>query len=473
MTSERTSDGELLRQFASGDSVGSQIAAARELVNAKRIFAVLDSPEFALGVERLKRGSAIGADPQDRLRAVSMLELIRAIAKKKSKPVIQAVKDSLVDPLPPVNLLVDGNERYYIASAIEFVRPSWAREYVAREAMAEPTAEKAREKLISTLIGESVGLDDALRSLTTNINAIRVTENPSESTAKLLRRVVAATCAATAAYGPAPGPEIGRQLRDLLAHSFEKCGPPQDVKVIQALTEEVAHLITAIVRTRFSLMLDRTIYSSLSSCKRWFLASGWNTFVTRSKAIADVKRVVIDAIRLSARLGIRDEGLFDVLDLCTGTRERSLQHTRAILEEMAGATPAVQSWLKTGRVSKEDDADFDSEQGQLLEADRYIARALLVLADEKKTRSNASSSENENANAYFDQLATAVTAVADQRGIRLFGDPGETIPFSPVEHAMVQGEGGAAQVKVARPGVVRRDTSGRLHIVVRAIVTSQ
>lgn len=464
-------DEQILKRFAFGDSIADRVEAARVLVNGKRVFAVLTLPEFEFGIAALAHGSVSSVDSQDRLKAVAMLELIRAIAKKKSKVLTQAVKDSLADPIPSISLLADGDDRYYVASAIEFVRPTWAREYVAREAMAEPTAEKVRVKLISTLVDESAGLDAALRSLASNIDAIRVTEKPTESTAKLLRRVLAATSAVTATRGPTPGPDIGRQLRDLIAHSFDKCGPPQDTKSMQALTEEVAHLITEIVRTRFSLMLDRAIYSSLNSCKRWFLASGWNTFVARSKAIAEVKGVAIDAVRLSARLGIRDEGLFDVLDLCTGTRERSLQHTRAILEEMVGATPSVQAWLKTGRIAAEDGVDADSERSQALESDRYVARALLVMADSEMNPSN--SVRLENSNAYFGQLATAVSAIADQRGIRLFGELSETIPFSPSEHAMMQGEGDASQVKVVRPGVVRRDTSGRLAVLVKAIVTSK
>ena len=460
-----------LRAFAQADSVDMQAAAATNLIKSKAIFAVLNSDEYRAGVDRLALAGEAGSRPSVRVKAIATLGRIRAVLKKKSGIVESAIQRSVETPLATAQLLENGDDRFYLASALSLARGDWVLAYATREAVKEQAAEKARLVLVKAIARTAGSVAGTCEAMAVAINELRSEIGKSgDVVGKRMKRIVGAIREVVRLSDIELGDQLIEKLRLLIGSAFNRESLPADLKVSRGLAEEFAGFINDLVRTHLSLAIESGIYGSLSVCRRWFPLDTWSAFTGRSGTMKALSQTVAEAIRLSARQGITDQELGDALEMILGNRDKALQITRSIADANPGLPQHVQSWLRQGRVVVTD-ASNTAERSTQLRADEYIATAMLEAADlETHLRIQPGPSSIEKLSASYQAVLIAIRNLSAARHLALVGTPGEIVEYSPNEHIVVSGSPSTRKVRIVRRGVERVDAAGNRYVLMKAIV---
>ena len=461
--------GPSLERFASANAIGDLAAAVAELIKTKDIYFAFKTDKFREGFEKLDRFSRDLSDSATRLLALALLERIRVVLKKDGKEAEEILRRELTKPIPSIQVLSDGEDRYYVASALQIATGTWLSSFVATEIALEPVAEKSRTVLATLLLRNQGTLEKSCSLLSsTFIQALGSSKNDTSFVGRRLRRCLSALRNAIRNVDFEPGPEVARELRVYFRAGFEKSSAVPEPKVARELTDELATFIEELTKIRFSLALDGNLYKILEVSKRWFSGSDWNAYVSRSRNVKALISTITEGIRLSAKQGIPNQNLLDGLDLCAGGREKALKTTRAIADANPGLSTHIQGWLRHGRVDRVDaSARIDMESGAIW-ADQQLATVLLDINGLDSKQASLPSDISSSLKA----VSISIRNLAKSRNLELLGSIGEIVEYSPYQHTTGAGPIDTRKVRVLHPGVERKDANGNRNVLVKAIVES-
>lgn len=463
-----------LTAFSHAATVQEAAQAATRLIKTKAVFSSAESDEFRNGLNALKRW-ANGHDERSRLIAISNLERLGSVLKRKRVVVDEILKGVLATKIVGLDILLSSDDRFYVSKALTFGGGDWVLEYAARECVQESAAEKARLELARIIRKRTTTLEDLLLRVARPFSSWQPDgEKKGDAAARRLKRVLAALRSVVA--DSVPGDGVGAALGDLVRAAFKAGGSPDDLKVAREATEELGSLIHDLVRSDVPSVTDARIYGVLSVPRRWFPLSSWPQYVARSKAMAALSRDLTGAITLLVRQGVTDHALFECLELVTGSREKALGVTSAIVDAHPELPPEIQIWLRKGRLEAVPEASKLVDESGLLRADSQIA-ALLIEAHELSEHLRVAgdltgfSGSLSKSLSIAGRLVEKCKAVATNRDIRLLGVVGEEMQYSPARHALLSGDS-AVRVVVKRPGAERVSANGISEVLVKAIVES-
>jgi hypothetical protein len=257
-----------------------------------------------------------------------------------------------------------------------------------------------------------------------------------------------------------PGAGIAKGLRAYLVASLERHGAPEDLKAVKELVDATAGTIDDVIRSRLSLVVDSELYLVLAFVRRW-AGPLWSDSLPKSAAIKALGVNLLEGIRISARQGITDQGLLEAAELIFGNRDKALAATSKLADEDVGLPENIQSWLRRGRVVTDSGSNF-AAQNELLQADQYVAAALLAALDAKKSTPAPIEAVSEALRAVFELVSA--------RHLQPFGEVGMVVDYSRGSHTVVSGVIDAAKVRIVRPGVERLGAGGVRTVVIKAIV---
>jgi len=288
----------------------------------------------------------------------------------------------------------------------------------------------------------------------------RDTAKPADSAARRLRRALGALRSALRTQHFDPGAGVAKLLRAYLVATLERHGAPEDSKAVKELVDVTAGTIDDVIRNRLSLVVDSQLYLVLGFLRRW-AGPLWSGSVVKSAAAKALGGNLLEGIRISARQGVTDQGLLEAAELVFGSRDKALAATSKLADEDVGLPENVQTWLRRGRVVTDSGSNL-AAQSDLLQADQYVAAALLSTLEARKDTPESIEIINE--------VLRAVSELASARHLQAFGEVGSIVDYSRGSHTVLSGVVDATKVRIVRPGVERIGVGTIRTVVVKAIV---
>ncbi|MFL9906755.1 hypothetical protein [Paraburkholderia sp. RL17-337-BIB-A] len=471
-SSSNAKSAELLAAFAGDVSPEQRRDALTGLIAVKFLPKEAEHPAVIAGRDRLLHDAC--RHPDDRLRLVAIAESIRLaqVVKRWLPDVTKALEPAFANELPALSLLQDADARLNVARACALFDRTWLPDYLARSVADEEQGEKARTELIGALLSRSRTLADALIALSQPFVRVKpVTESPGDSLARRLTRTLSSLRMALVESDLEAGADPGQALTSLVTGPLNATGKPQDDKAKTELTREVLLTVHDIVRTRFSVVAEPTMYQVVSYCRRLFGGSGWpdDLATPLERLVTDVT----EALLLLGRQGKRNQPLREQLDVLCKYPERA----RVIAKNLAARHPEldedVRVWLDTGRVRLERDLRVAAVEVEAGSADAAIGLALeaarLARHASDGVRGQLLSgleifepslvSPTQGLLDRVKQVAVQVEQVAALRNVQLLGTPGEEVEVSPKFFEVV-GDSPRARMVVRQPAVVRTRGDG-------------
>ncbi|GGY18865.1 hypothetical protein GCM10008098_08730 [Rhodanobacter panaciterrae] len=458
---------ELLAAFSQSNRIPDLVWAAEAMLAAKVVNKVRQDHMFEVGLRNLLVSTP--EQPYEKLKAIATAYRLGATSKPVMTIVRRYASDALTHQLPALELLTDGQDRYYASLSLLDARGSWVLDYVARGVAREETAETARVVLARRLM-QSLPVAEGLARISAELESVTFeTEKPGESAAKRLIRVISAIRPAIVSELVSPGEDLGRALRTFFRSPFSRVGAPPHGNVANGLARECCALVYDVLRTQITVVADPDVYRSLSPARDWVGISLWPRFVKNNKAPESVLGALESALVLLAKQQVTDQRLLDVLLLFVSSRDEAAARTSRLAESNSGLVPEVRDWLaRFGRMrttavltSMIDAKDAGSDPAI---ASLLITADLLERSKEESTRRAALTV----------RLREEISSLAHSRGLVLSLEAGDVVEYSPAAHELVGGHAmGVGQVRVLKPLVERIGTNGIRTVVHKALVEAQ
>jgi hypothetical protein len=296
---------DLLERLVNCDSTSCRAATISQFIKRKQLHQAAMDTRFANSAQALAKAAEL-AGSDERILALSSLLRIGNLVKQWHDRTASLLGPALVNPLPPLAAATNPHDRYYVATFWRFVQPAWAREYLARSAVAEETAEKVRGECLEGMLALSSDLAGTIRSLIPPFESLDPrTEKRGDTKGRRLRRLLDGLGSVLVVSRKDLGTSVGEDFERLLQRGFDKSGVPLTESVLMELGESVFALTHEIVRTRFSTAVVSQTYAGIGVIHRWFRNANWDEFSAKSQSCAAVARDIVEALEILARTGLR------------------------------------------------------------------------------------------------------------------------------------------------------------------------
>lgn len=455
-------------EFANGHSIQARQAALTALMRTKLIPKRADDPRFQYGLDYLIRLSTDRAELGE-LRLLAMAEVVRAaqVVKRLQPRLAEWLAPGLGPDLPGLKVLGDADDRLNAARALSLGVGEWLPDYLAEAIASEEQGENARLVLVQALLARSDRLDVLLGTLARAMAAQRPeTESPSDSLARRLTRTFVALRGAIPTSELEAGSEIGVALHQLANQPFRAVGRPREEKVLHDLAREVVLLTHEIVRSRFSVATDPTVFQAVAYCRQMLGGGTWPDAI--QDALSLLIKDVREALVLLGRQGVRDQGLLEQLDMLCNYSIRARAIAKDIAERHLELDEDTRQWLINGRVLPRREASAIAQEAALKDVDASLGLAMNAAREARQSLSGLREpllsvldiyeqglvSVTQDALRRIDALFLLLDQVGDQRGLALFGEVGEEIDLAP-KYFQVVGGSARQRVIVRQPAIVR------------------
>jgi hypothetical protein len=483
---------ELESLFSSRATVAERVANLRRAVADKSIHAHAKDARFSEALGQLTEDAL--ADSAWREEVIAVLGRVHAMNKVKvlEPKVRELIRRLLREPLR-MEGINDGDDRFYVLAGCRLADSAWVPEHLAAAAVGEESHENARREAVLGLVEKTPHLEAALSLLAKAMHSWSPkTETPSDSAAKRIKRLLAAISEVLVTYESDVECEPGRPLGALVLAAV-KGGVLPSAKVVGEVALQTLVTVHALVRSRFSLATEVSTYDAVRAARGWFPHGGWARWLSdeehRTAKVA-LMRDVMQALTLVAKQGRCDDALFEQLVVVSGSRDAARAQATDIATAVRGLLPEVQVWLTTGERGGMSAGEAPGAslvlESRMLQEDALLARLLRDVARFTFTgallRGNLLPELEIVAPQYVrhvegllsqaQMVEQGVGRIADRRGLRTRGLPGDVEEYSQLEHQLVDtGQSASVRwVRLIEPVVVRVDDDGIAVVVEKALV---
>lgn len=495
------SPSELLLRVADTDNTSDRRDALVALIGTQSLPSVVDSEPFRRGLERFADSVLKSNSESERLLAVASLE--RAASARSLKDAVREsirglLRGAITRPLSSDHQLADKDDRLYAVRAWRDMPSAWPPDALAATAVREESGETVRAECIAGLVARTEDKDDVGRGSRVGlgphdiagvVSALRkalekvefTTKKPGDSMGHRVTRILTALNAALAGADKRIGPDVGREVGLMVVGAFRGVGRPETLKVREEVAEQVAALTHALVRMDFSQGGRASTYRALSILSRWFTPGEWREICESSLAVRRVRKDARTSLVLLMEAGKTDDRLRDVLAELVGSREAASAIYRAIATERPGIPEDVRDWLVRARkrvaiatAVESRERAVDEVLAELLIVMRRLTRAAETLrADVLPDISIVLPRQARPVSRLVglaEEMAGKLGLAAEWRSLRLRGEAGQEVEFSPVEHDRDANDPRTRRVRLMRPVVERISEDGVPRVVLRAPV---
>ena len=489
-----------LSRFADGSDVTDQRIALIELIKAKHLRAVAESDQLQLGFERLAELIRNGRSEQERLLAVATLRRAASVRSLQQK-IGELLRESLTQPLRDLHELSDADDRLYAARSWRDAPSGWPSSVLASAAVREESAERVRTECLEGLVDRAPDEVDASSeaesgagSANTNnfTDIVRIlrfalekiefkTKKPGDSMGRRLIRILDALTSTLAMADKRVGENAGREFQLLIVRAFRATGKPESAGVRDEVAKQVAGLTHAIIRMDFSQGMKDSNYGALRIVSKWFRTREWQDVCESSQAIRSLRKDVRTSLVIQMEAGRSDDGLRDALFLVVGSTRKATAICKAIATERPGIPDDMRDWLIRAPKRIRVDAASESRRraidevlaelllvrrrlapvAELVEAD-VLPDIRIVLPQQVRLVSRLSGLAQE--------MASKLGLAAEWRSLRVRGETGQEVDFSPIEHERDPGDPHTRRVRLLGPLVEQISEDGVPRTVLKARV---
>jgi hypothetical protein len=467
-----------LDTFLAPDSLDARLAALAELIRDKSIHEAAARPGFQEALDELGKNAADpGLPDSERLLALAALARTAAVVKALRPAMKERFRKVLREPLPPIGLLSDPDDRERVAAACGVGDPRWAVPYLAEAVVEERSAEKARGACASALLEHAGNAQQWLEAVQGPWETYCGASTLSSITTRA-PRILAVLRRSLNTGSSEAGADFSTALKAFLRVAVPRGTELRAKGGGMRLIESVATTTHQVLRSSFSLAADAATYDPVRVVMAKFPDYERQRLVERSEPLRLLRRDLAEAILLLARAGMTDPKLYARLELLAspeGAREIAVR----LGNDAPGLSAEVREWLITGRFTAQARAPAETAAGSASDDQRFAS--LLTTAqrleglvgpvrrdalEELEFSAPHLAGALEALLGQANQCAAEVSAFAKQRGLKLRDAVGDIIEFSALEYEMVGDGRGLRAVRVVLPAVFGQTKAG-VPVVVR------
>lgn len=398
-------------------------------------------------------------------------------ARRQVEPVLQ---HRLSGDLPIFARLSDGDDRYYLAKALEHINRSEIVDIAYQELAAEETAETARKVWAGLAGSNAETLSGFLQRLNSEIEAVAKDSQLSpDALCRRIRRITTVIDDYIAASDIDAGDELGRQLRVLFLGQLPKSGPEERTLREDASRDYLAAL-HKIVRLNFAARTDPQSYRLINEMRDWWRPASPNQdFEKAARAIA---RLGVATVLLFAKQGVKNKPLREAIsDVADDRLVTSL--AREFVARSPNLDEATAYWFVNGIERKEEKSIRAVDAISEAKLDEYIGR-LLVALEVKELQTNAMAVALNDVRAILPDEAEFLeksarrllpvkqwaNAIARARKVELYPEQLDNVRYDPTLHNGPDELVIGSEVRVLLPGALKVMINGLKSVLLKAEV---
>lgn len=414
--------------------------------------------------------------------ALSVAGRASSISKPAESVFLPAIKRRLSEPLPQWYVLEDGEDRYYLAKALQSAPNSRIVDLAFAELAREEAAEKARRVWASMAFEHSASREEFLVRLNECIAHVKQKQGlTTDALIRRLRRISNVIAEDLATADKPAGSDFGDALRGFYAGSMIASGP-DDRDLREESAAEFVGCLARIIRLNLQAASDPEVYGILTALRGWWRPS---TPPERFEALSrKVAHAGIDVLHNHARQGAKNTPLRQaIVDACGRSVVDLL--SRAVVDADVSLPEDISFWFVRGteQAGQRSTDAIEALSGKRL--DEHIGRLLIAISspdsnfrtirsvadqvsilmpDEANTLSRAANR--------LSQITAWSKAIARSRDLELIGERGEVVTYDPAIHDANEDCIVGSKVVVAAPGAIRKMPGRPQVLIVKVEVRS-
>ena len=412
--------------------------------------------------------------------ALSVARRAGSISSPMDAVFLPEIKARLTKPLPAWTPLEDGEDRYYLAKALQSSPNHYIVDRAFIELSHEDGAEKARRIWAEIAFEHSQSKEEFLIKLNNHLHQlVRSQSLPVDSLIRRIRRINTTIVPDLATADKTTGTEFGQALRAFYAGSALAVGP-DDRKLREESAITFLTSLRYILRLNFYSAAQPEPYRVLATLRRWWQPSSPpETFNHLSRQIA---RLGVETLHLYARQGIQNKLLRQALVTACGTQIVE-QLAKSLADTDTSLSEEMSHWFVHGTEPVEQKSTPVIEALQATRLVDHISRLLIATSSpELDFRSMQSVADQVSvlmpteADALFRtssrvaQITSWTTELARLHNIELFGARRQVVSYDPAVHEARDDIALGAKAVISVPGAIHNVPGRQAVLLIRAEV---
>ena len=259
-------------------------------------------------------------------------------------------------------------------------------------------------------------------------------------------------------------------MAELVAKAFYGVERPAQYPPSAKAVEELMSLTRQVIRLDLRLLTEPAIYDSTRRATSWLPSGGWLRYTKSGVGAAKLRKTLLDGLVILLKQRNPNRALLDSHQMLSSNRQAALAELKTMAEADREIPPDERQWLASGG-----ETSVAHEEREVTESDD-LAIAMALLAVEALARcelvakgDRSDSVARELANRAL-EVRERTLSVARRRNLRVFGEPGEVVKFSPNAHRLTDPDAAPDNVRIVEPGVESGGQYGA-RVVVPALVS--
>ena len=453
------------------------VAALRKVIQDRRLTKeFLATGEFRRILADL-REAALNGNPTDVWSSLSIAGRAASVSKPMENVFFPIVDQRTKVGLPSFEALQDGEDRWYLAKALQRNPTPEVVEIAFSEIVRDELGEKARRVWVEVGLAAVETRKDFLKQVNRNITLLfGSARERSDTLARRIRRINSAISEKVVTSDLPAGSEFSHHLRILYTGHLSEEGP-EDRRLRDEAGLELMVSLTDVVRLSFAAASDPSSYFIAQDLRNWWRpASPPQEFEAISRRLV---RHGAEALHVFARQGLRNDALRKSL-VAIGGNSLLGRVAREIVNRDSSLPEELSAWFCTGEepAKRHLSAAVEALSGERLDTDvsrllvyvrssEFDGAAIERIADDVSELMPDEGQLISSFSGRAKQVSQVVQSMAKRLHISLFLDTGEMVQFDPAQHDAINEGPIGATVLVIRPGTRKTEPNRSPRILLR------
>ncbi|WP_447017469.1 hypothetical protein [Shewanella algae] len=421
---------------------------------------------------------------ENRLVAAAILGRISAVARSRKETVFERLDELFVGVPDSIDLLADGDEKYYASVAFSSLQAPWLVKYCLQEAVSVDTAEKARRVFIATALTEIGNLSSFWHEFSGVFEALKSIEG-NEARYKRIRRISSTTLAVIQEWSGQVGTDPGIALGEWLFKLMLTDNREVSEDVLTDIIDDSLLMLARIIELRFSYALLAPTYAMLEKARMVLGRDAWVEIMRQSKNLERIRTCLKEAALVVARQGKTDNDLVEMLVSAYYSRSQVMP---AIVSHFADAQeldPEVKAWWEQAgnvqnrireavhKIGNSEDQQIGSLLINVEDSRTVMEKLKRAVVPFVEISDPALAATVKKAASSYSEIALVARQLATMRKLKHMGLKGAILEYNPLQHELLGGHQlGIRKVRVERDGI-QKDFGGKIKVLVKPRVSKE
>lgn len=440
----------------------SVVSALRKIIQDRRLTKELLETEEFKSIASDLRDTLLNGPASDVWICLSISGRAASVSKPMEKVFFPIVDERLETELPKFEPLQDGEDRWYLAKALQRSPTQEIAQIAFSEIARDEVGEKARRVWVDVGLSYVETREGFLAQINRSIDLhFGSSRDRNDSLVRRIRRINSAINEKLPSIDLPSGPEFGRHLRLLFTGHVSDEGP-EDRRLRDEVAIELMNTVADVVRLSFAAASDPNSYSIAQDLRGW-----WSPATPTKEFESACRRLIrhgAEALHVFARQGLRNETLRSSL-VAIGGKDLFGRIARDIVNRDSSLPEELSTWLCTGDGPAKRQVSTAVEALSVERMETDVSRLLVYIssvefdgAEIKRISDDVSDLMPDEGNSIAKiadktkQVSQVVRLMSKRLNISLFLDVGEVVQFDPAQHDAVDEGPIGGRVVTVKPG---------------------